>query len=53
MVGIHKKFKQLLKVIQKYTPLLSKFVPVLGETVGAISEVGENIHNYDDRNIKK
>jgi hypothetical protein len=43
MVGIHKKVKQLLNVIQKYAPLLSKFVPGLEETVGAISEVGENI----------
>jgi hypothetical protein len=34
--------KQLLNVIQQYAPLLSKFVPGLGETVGAISEVGEN-----------
>jgi hypothetical protein len=43
MVGIHKKVKQLLNVIQKYAPLLSKFIPGLRETVGAISEVGENI----------
>jgi hypothetical protein len=33
MVGIHKKVKQLLSVIQNYAPLLSKFVPGLGETV--------------------
>jgi hypothetical protein len=43
MVGIYKKVKQLLNVIQQYAPLLSKFVPGLGETVGAISEVGGNI----------
>jgi hypothetical protein len=42
VVGIHKKVKQLLNLIQQYAPLLSKFVPGLGETVGAIS-VGENI----------
>jgi hypothetical protein len=34
MVGIHKKVKQLLNVIQNYAPLLYKFVPGLGETVG-------------------
>jgi hypothetical protein len=33
----------LLNVIQQYAPLLSKFILGLGETVGAISEVGENI----------
>jgi hypothetical protein len=33
----------LLNVVQQYTPLLSKFVPGLSKTVGAISEVGENI----------
>jgi hypothetical protein len=43
MVGIHKKVKQLLGVIQQYAPLLSKFVLGLGETVEAISEVGGNI----------
>jgi phage-related minor tail protein len=43
MVGIHKKVKQLLNVIQQYASLLSKFVPGLGETVEAISEVGGNI----------
>ena len=43
MVGIYKKVKQLLNVIQTYAPLLSKFVPGLGETVEAISGVGENI----------
>jgi hypothetical protein len=37
MVSIHKKAKQLLNVIQQYTPILSKFIPGLGETVGAIS----------------
>jgi hypothetical protein len=42
MVGIHKKVK-LLNVIQQCVPLLSNFVPGLGETVAAISEVGENI----------
>jgi hypothetical protein len=40
-------------VIQQYAPLLSKFVPGLRETVGAISEVGGNIADginnvYDD-----
>jgi hypothetical protein len=43
MVGIHKKIKQLLNVIQQYAPLLSKFVPVLGEIVESVSGVGENI----------
>jgi hypothetical protein len=43
MVGIHKKVKHLLNVIQQYAPILSKFVPGLGETIEAISEVGENI----------
>jgi hypothetical protein len=43
MVGIHKKIKQLLSVIQKYAPLLSKFVPGLGETVGMLSEVGGSV----------
>jgi hypothetical protein len=42
MVGIHKKVKQLLNVIQQYAPLLSKFVTGLGETVEAINEVGGN-----------
>jgi hypothetical protein len=36
MVGIHKKVKQLLNVIQNYAPLLSKFVPGLGENMGII-----------------
>jgi hypothetical protein len=53
MVGVHKKIKQLLNVIQQYAPLLSKFVPGLGETVSAISEVGggvaDGINNvYED-----
>jgi phage-related protein len=43
MVDIHKKIKQLLKVVQQYTLLLSKFVPGLGETIGGFSEIGENI----------
>jgi hypothetical protein len=43
MVGIHKKFKQLLNVIQQYAPLLSKFVPGLGEIVRSVIGVGENI----------
>jgi hypothetical protein len=43
MVGIHKKIKQLLNVIQQYAPLLSKFVPGLGETVGMLSDVGSSI----------
>jgi hypothetical protein len=33
----------LLNVIQQYAPILSKFEPGLGETVEAISGVGENI----------
>jgi hypothetical protein len=33
----------LLNVIQQYAQILSKFIPGLDETVGAISEVGENI----------
>jgi hypothetical protein len=53
MVGIHKKVKQLLSVIKNYAPLLSKFVPGLGETVGMLSEVGslvvDGINNiYED-----
>jgi hypothetical protein len=43
MVGIHKKVKQLLSVIQNYAPLLSKFVPGLGETVGMLSDVGGSV----------
>jgi uncharacterized phage infection (PIP) family protein YhgE len=43
MVGIHKKVKQLLNVIQNYAPLLSKFVPGLGDTVGMLSEVGGSV----------
>jgi hypothetical protein len=43
MVGIHKKVKLLLSVIQNYAPLLSKFVPGLGETVGMLSEVGDSV----------
>jgi hypothetical protein len=39
MVGIHKKVKQLLNVIQQYAPLLSKFVLGLGEIVGMLNEV--------------
>jgi hypothetical protein len=53
MVEIHKKVKQLLSVIQNYAPLLSKFVPGLGETVGMLSDVGisvadeiNNIYEY-------
>jgi hypothetical protein len=37
MVGIHKKVKELLNVIQQYAPLLSKFVPGLGEIVESVS----------------
>jgi hypothetical protein len=37
MVGIHKKIKQLLNLVQQYTPLLSKFVPGLGEIVETVS----------------
>jgi hypothetical protein len=53
MVGIHKKVKQLLSVIQNYAPLLSKCVPGLGETVGMLSEVrgsvADGINNvYED-----
>jgi hypothetical protein len=53
MVGIHKKVKQLLSVIKNYAPLLSKFVPGLGETIGMLSEVGglvaDGINNvYED-----
>jgi hypothetical protein len=33
----------ILSVIQNYAPLLSKFVPGLGETVGMLSEVGGNV----------
>jgi prophage DNA circulation protein len=43
MVGIHKKVKQLLSVIQNYALLLSKFVLGLGETVGVLSEVGSSV----------
>jgi hypothetical protein len=43
MVGIHKKVKQLLNIIQNYAPLLSKFVPGLGETVGMLREVGSSV----------
>jgi hypothetical protein len=43
MVGIHKKVKQLLNIIQNYAPLLSNFVPGLGETVGMLSEVGSSV----------
>jgi hypothetical protein len=42
MVGIYKKVKQLLNIIQQYAPLLSKIPPGFGETIGKISEVGEN-----------
>jgi hypothetical protein len=41
--GIHKKIKQLLNVVQQYAPLLSKYVPGLGEIIGSVSGVGENI----------
>jgi hypothetical protein len=56
MVRIHKKVKQLLNVIQQYTPLLLKFVSGLSETVEAISGVGENIVdgiNNDYQNYTK
>ena len=43
MVGIYKKVKQLLNVIQTYAPILSKFVPGLGETVEMISSVGDKV----------
>jgi hypothetical protein len=43
MVGIHKKIKQLLNVIHNNAPLLSKFAPGLGETVGMLSEVGSSV----------
>jgi hypothetical protein len=45
MVGIHKKVKQLLNVIQNYAPLLSKFVLGSGETVGMLSEVGSLVED--------
>jgi hypothetical protein len=53
MVGIQKKVKQLLNVIQQYAPLLSKFVPELGETVGMLFDIGitatDGINNvYED-----
>jgi hypothetical protein len=43
MVGIHKKVKKLLGIIQKYSPILSAFVPGLGEVVGLLSELGEDV----------
>jgi hypothetical protein len=43
MVGIHKKVKKLLDIIQTYSPFLSAFVPGLGEIVGSLSEVGKDV----------
>jgi hypothetical protein len=53
MVGIHKKVKKLLGIIQKYSPILSNFVPGLGEVVESLSELGEDVADgvanvYDD-----
>jgi hypothetical protein len=58
MVGIHKKVKKLLSIIQKYSPILSAFVPGLGEVVGSLSELGEDVADgvnnvYDDYSIAK
>jgi hypothetical protein len=43
MVGIHKKIKKLLDIIQTYSPFLSAFVPGLGEIVGSLSELGKDV----------
>jgi hypothetical protein len=55
MVGIHRKVKQLLQVIEKYSPLFSNFIPGLGNLVGSVSELGEEIADgvnnvYNDYN---
>jgi hypothetical protein len=43
MVGIYRKVKQLLNIVQKYAPILSNIAPGLGEAVGTIADLAEGI----------
>jgi hypothetical protein len=53
MVGIYKKVKQLLKLVNQYSPFLNNIVPGLGtaiQSVGSIVDVGADGANsvYND-----
>jgi hypothetical protein len=43
MVGIQRKITQLMKIIQKFAPVLNNIVPGLGAVVGTLGSVGEKI----------
>jgi hypothetical protein len=43
MVGIHKKITQLLKLVQKYAPILNNVIPGLGNIVGTVGKIGEHV----------
>jgi hypothetical protein len=43
MVGIYKKIKQILKMIQTYAPLIDKFAPGIGALVGSTAQLTDNI----------
>jgi hypothetical protein len=58
MVGIYKKVKQLLKMVQQYSPFLNNVVPGLGtaiQTVSGIVDKGVDGANnvYNDYNSSK
>jgi phage-related protein len=43
MVGIYKKIKKILSIVQQYAPILDKFVPGVGTLVKSVAQVGDGI----------
>jgi hypothetical protein len=58
MVGIQKKITQLLKIIQRFGPVLDTIVPGLGGLVGTLGSIGEDLTEgannvYEDYQVAK
>jgi hypothetical protein len=56
MVGIYRKAKQLIKLIQQYAPFLDKIVPGLGVSVGSVAGIADNVADginnvYEDYDV--
>jgi hypothetical protein len=43
MVGIQRKVSQIMKLIQKFAPVLNNVIPGLGTVVGKLGGIGEKI----------
>ena len=58
MVGIYRKIKQVLDIVQQYAPFLDKIAPGVGTLVGSVAQLGDDITEgannvYEDYNEAK